>query len=88
MCQKCIDSVKRYFPNLPEDKYGGFLMDCTCFPFGDAEEVEKQVKELSEQTSSYEECQAIVERKLSEDMEKYRMEENLSKNKEKPEKIA
>ncbi len=50
MCQKCFDAVKKYYPRLPEKHYGDLLMGATAFPFGDAETVERQLKELIEKT--------------------------------------
>ena len=50
MCEKCVDAVKQYWPSLPENQYGNLLYGATSFPFGDHEQVCKQVKELAEQT--------------------------------------
>ncbi len=50
MCQKCVDLVKQYYPELPEDDYGDLLMSATAFPFGGPETVERQLKELREKT--------------------------------------
>jgi hypothetical protein len=46
MCQKCVDAMKKYFPEIHEDQYGDILMNYTSFPFGDAEQIEAQVKHL------------------------------------------
>jgi len=50
MCQKCADAIKEYWPNLPEDKWGDLLMNCTCFPCGCGDDVAKQVKEMAEKS--------------------------------------
>lgn len=50
MCQKCTDAIKEYWPNLPEHKWSDLLMNCTCFPFGDHEQVAKHLKEMAEKS--------------------------------------
>lgn len=50
MCQKCVDLVKEYFPELPEDDYGDFLMGGTGYPFGWPENGEHQLQELKKYT--------------------------------------
>lgn len=50
MCQKCIDAVKKHYPNLPKKDYGELLMSATAFPFGQPEYIEKQLKELKRKT--------------------------------------
>jgi hypothetical protein len=50
MCEKCVEAVKKWYPELPEDQWDDLLMDATCFPFGSPEMVEKQLKELREKT--------------------------------------
>ena len=50
MCQKCVDAVKKYWPNLPEDKWDSLLWGATCFPAGEPEQVEQQLQELAEQS--------------------------------------
>jgi len=47
MCEKCVAAVKKYWPNLPEEKYPELLWNATCFPFGDHEMVARQVKEMA-----------------------------------------
>lgn len=50
MCEKCVEAVRKYFPNLSQEDYGELLMGATCFPFGPPEMVEAQLKELQEKT--------------------------------------
>ncbi len=50
MCQQCVDAVKKYWPDLPDDRYGDLLMSATSFPFGDADRVEREVREMAEQS--------------------------------------
>ena len=50
MCQICVDAIKKYWPDLPEDKWGDFLMSCTCYPAGCGEQVAEQVKEMAEKS--------------------------------------
>ncbi len=47
MCQICVDKVRELFPGLEEKKLGAVLMDCTCFPFGDPEQVLAQLKPMA-----------------------------------------
>jgi hypothetical protein len=50
MCEKCVEAVKRWYPELPENQWSGLLLGATCFPFGGPEQVEEQLKELREKT--------------------------------------
>lgn len=50
MCQECVDLVRKYYPELPDEKYGDFLMSATCFPFGKPADIEKQFIEYKEKT--------------------------------------
>ena len=50
MCQKCIDAVKKFWPDLPENQYSDLLWNITCFPFGDHNDVLSQVKEMAEKS--------------------------------------
>ena len=50
MCEKCVELVNQYYPDLSEEEQGHLLMSATCFPFGDPEDVERQLKELKEKT--------------------------------------
>lgn len=50
MCQKCVDAIKEYWPNLPEERWSDLLFNCTCYPCGDGDDVAKQVKEMAEKS--------------------------------------
>jgi len=50
MCQKCADLVQKYYPKLSDEQHGALLFNATCFPFGNPEDVERQLKELVEKT--------------------------------------
>ena len=43
MCQRCVDALKRVFPNASEKEGGEILMSFTAFPFGGPGEVERQL---------------------------------------------
>lgn len=47
MCNQCIETVKKWFPLLPEDQYGELLVSGTAFPMGDPEYIAAQVEELA-----------------------------------------
>lgn len=51
MCQKCIDAIKETWKDLPEENYDDLLMGATCFPFGDPEEIKKQLIEIGEKSN-------------------------------------
>ena len=49
MCQKCADLVAKYLPNVWYSGRGvRFLISHTCFPFGEPEQLEPQLKAASE----------------------------------------
>ncbi len=48
MCVKCLEAVKRHFPDCPDGSIHELLMGGTCFPFGEPEQVEKQLIEAKE----------------------------------------
>ncbi len=50
MCQKCLDAVKRYWPDLPKEDYGELLFSCTAFPFADLETTKQQIREMAEKS--------------------------------------
>jgi hypothetical protein len=50
MCQKCVDAVKKHWPDLPEEDYGTLLMSATAFPMADAEYIENQLEDLARRT--------------------------------------
>lgn len=50
MCQKCVDAIQKYWPNLPETDWHDLLWAATAYPFGDGDYVAAQVKEKAEQS--------------------------------------
>lgn len=47
MCQKCVDAIKKFWPNVPEDKWADVLWGLTCFPAGCGDIVAKQLEEMA-----------------------------------------
>ncbi len=73
MCQQCINAVKEYLPLIADNDIGSLLISATCFPFGDAEMVERQVRELAEKTDgSLDACCAFADSVLDREMAKLR----------------
>jgi hypothetical protein len=62
MCQACVDAAKEVFPEIPDDEVRGWLLACTCYPFGDGSHERKQIKALRDLTADWHECYAIVDR--------------------------
>ena len=52
MCEKCIEALNRYFPNLSEKEAGDLLWNETTFPFGTAERIVKQLQDLANRAAS------------------------------------
>lgn len=50
MCKACANALMKYYPSLPSAEAGSFLMSTTAFPMGDAETIERQLKEMWENT--------------------------------------
>lgn len=48
MCQLCVDAVKKWFPTVPKKQYGDLLMSATCFPMGDPQTIERQLRSMAE----------------------------------------
>jgi hypothetical protein len=46
MCEKCVEFLQKYFPELPEKEAITLLLEETSFPFGSFETVEKQLMEI------------------------------------------
>lgn len=43
----CLDFVRKYIPGI-SDEYADFILwEKTCFPMGDKETIEKQIKEFA-----------------------------------------
>jgi hypothetical protein len=67
MCQECVDIVKKYYPNLSENDQGELLLSATAFPFASPDYIEKQLKELVENTDgTLESALCYAENKLTE----------------------
>lgn len=50
MCAKCADSLDKYYPKLSIAEKNELLFAATCFPLGDHEDIERQLKELIQNT--------------------------------------
>lgn len=50
MCNRCALVVRKFYPSLPDKEFGDFLMSTTAFPMSDAETIERQVREMWENT--------------------------------------
>lgn len=73
MCQKCLDAVKRWWPDLPKEQYGEMLWSVTCFPFGGAEQIESQIKDMAERSGcDLRAAMAIADDELTEAMAEFR----------------
>ena len=71
MCQKCIDAVKKHYPDLPEKDWGDLLMSATAFPFGDPETIERQLAEAKANSDgTMEGAIAYANKQLDEAMKK------------------
>lgn len=43
-----LDVAKEYFTEVSEEELGYILFNCTCYPFGDEQQVRAQLQELKE----------------------------------------
>jgi hypothetical protein len=43
MCSLCVEACRRYFPQVPDDRMGDFLMSVTAFPFVCGKDVARQL---------------------------------------------
>lgn len=50
MCQRCVDAVRKYYPQVSDEDMGDFLMAATAFPAGGSDLIERQLKEAKEAT--------------------------------------
>jgi hypothetical protein len=65
MCRTCVEFARRKFPHFSEKEIGTLLWGATSFPFGDADRVCREVKELAEQSNgNLDECLAIADREM------------------------
>ena len=46
MCEKCVDALDKYWPDLSKEERDELLWDGTCYPFGSGEQVAAQLKDL------------------------------------------
>jgi hypothetical protein len=46
MCKVCVDAVREFFPDCPDDQFGNFLMSATAYPAAEGAHVRKQLEEL------------------------------------------
>jgi len=61
----CSDPVRRYFPDIPDDKYSDFLFQTTAFPFDTAENIAEQVKEMAEKSGGdWQRAMAIADEEM------------------------
>lgn len=78
MCEKCVELVKKYYPNLPESDYGDLLMGATCFPHCGPEHLEPQLIELIENTDgSLGQALGYADMQLEKDWRKYKAFEKI-----------
>jgi hypothetical protein len=63
MCQKCLDTLVKHFPDLPEEYQDHFLMEFTAYGFADPETIEEQIASLHKRSKGdYTKCGSLVER--------------------------
>jgi len=53
MCQECVDAVKEYWPELPQDQWGDLLMGATAYPYGGPEKIRTQLAEMAERSGRH-----------------------------------
>ena len=46
MCQKCLDAINKYLPDLSHQEAMEVLWSQTAFPFGGPEQIERQLAEF------------------------------------------
>jgi hypothetical protein len=70
MCKQCVVALNEVFPEVPKEEWCNFLMDCTCYPFGQPEDVKKQLVALRGKmtTDDYHECYDIADKEIDEAM--------------------
>lgn len=65
------DLVEQYYPGLSSEEMNDLLFNATCFPFGNFEKIEENLKELKENTDgtvsgaieySYQQMMEILDR--------------------------
>jgi hypothetical protein len=48
MCEKCLETVARLFPDEPEERWADILLNYTRFPFGTVAEIREQLEHVKE----------------------------------------
>jgi hypothetical protein len=68
MCKKCAEALQEIFPEVPKEEWNNFLMGCTCYPFGDHDQVRAHLLDLRTKmkTDDYHECYAIADEEMTE----------------------
>jgi hypothetical protein len=75
MCQRCVEAVKHYWPDLPKEDYGTLLWSCTAFPFASPERTEEQIRIAAEKSGcDLGKAIALAEREMDEAMAQSRAE--------------
>ena len=78
MCKICADSVKEFFPDVPKNRMGDFLMSVTCFPFGDGKTERRQLRALRKRTANWKECFAFANDDLDKAIKTIKLGEKIS----------
>ena len=77
MCDKCYQLVCKYYPNLSDADRGEVLMGATAFPHCSPKYLEKQLKELIDNTDgSLDAALYYADFQLQKEFHKYRIFEN------------
>lgn len=86
MCHICANAFRKYFPHLTTEQQIDLLWCGTCYPAGDADQVEKQVEELARKSGAeYEVARDIVHREFDEVWERTRPEREKQQQEEEAE---
>jgi len=68
MCKECVTNVKWLFPGLRWPDASNLLFECTCFPFGNADQVFAQLKPMSKRYKRRKKTSGWQQRWLSSEM--------------------
>jgi hypothetical protein len=71
MFKACVEAVREFFPDCPDDEVEEFLFTVTDYPAVDATYVRKQLMELRATTSTWDEAMAQVDWEMEEAMRRY-----------------
>ncbi len=61
MCKACVDLVREICPEVPDERYGEFLIGATCYPMGGPEHIEPQLREIAKLFAAGELGESIVD---------------------------